>query len=642
MGEQNINREQAVEDLRVFTQKLLTDLRALERMLSEGMIESDRGRIGAEQELFLVDENFQPAPRSLEVLAEIEDPRFTTELGAFNMEFNLDPVQLSGDCLRQMEQQLVGLLDDARAAADKVGVLVVLIGILPTLQKSDLHLGNMTPMPRYYALNDAMNRLRGSTYDLRIKGREELLVQHDNVMLEACNTSFQVHFQVTHEDFAQRYNIAQAVAAPNLACATNSPLLLGRRLWRETRIALFQQSIDTRPASGALREMTPRVSFGRSWVRESALEIFQEDIARFRVLLSREVEEDPFEAIAAGRAPDLTALKMHNGTVYRWNRPCYGISDGKPHLRIENRVLPAGPTPRDEMANAAFWFGLMEGMAREHGDISRKMEFGHASENFLRAARQGLHAHFRWPGHAKPVPAHELILGELLPLATEGLAALGIDKEDSDTYLGVIRERVETPQTGSQWLLESLEGMEPESRLGERLVALVGATVDRQKGGEPGHKWPLARLDEAGEFRKHYLWVEQIMATDLFTVTEDELVDLAAHVMNWRHVRHVPVEDSEHRLVGLVTHRSLLRHLVERLSGESAKATSVREIMRTDLVTVGPRTSCREALDLMRKKQISCLPVVGAKNRLVGIVTERDFMGIAGQLLNDFLEKPRE
>ena len=341
MGEQQVQDDISPEQLRLFMRNLLDDLRALERMIEDDWIESGVRRVGAEQEMFLVGPGWRPAPIATEVLAAIEDPRFTTELAKFNLEGNLDPVVFGKGCLSQIEAQLEELVGLARDGARECGGEIALCGILPTLRKSDLGLDNMAPVPRYFALNRAMNKLRGGSYDFQIKGMDELIVKHDSVMLESCNTSFQVHFQVAADEFAKLYNIAQVVAAPVLAACTNSPLLFGRRLWRETRIALFQQAVDTRSTSHDLRVRQPRVSFGRQWVKESATELFREDIARFKILLGGDTDEDPFAEIRAGRPPKLQALRLHNGTVYRWNRPCYGITEGKPHLRIENRYVPS-------------------------------------------------------------------------------------------------------------------------------------------------------------------------------------------------------------------------------------------------------------------------------------------------------------
>ncbi len=644
MGERQVADLFSPEELRRFTKKLLVDLRALELMLGEGMIESGRTRIGAEQELFLVDEQWRPAPVATEVLAVLNDPHFVPELGRFNLEFNVDPLEVGpdGHALRRLEAELERMLAQVRQAARQCGAEVILTGILPTLDKADLTLDNMTPRPRYRALNDVLMRLRGEEYLFRIKGRDELLLRHDNIMLEACNTSFQIHFQVSPEEFARAYNIAQAVAGPTLSAAANSPLLFGRHLWRETRIALFQQSVDTRVASSAgLREQTPRVSFGGGWVRESVLEIFQEDIARFPVLFGSEVEEDPFDEVRQGRVPQLAALRVHNGTVYRWNRPCCGISEGRPHLRIENRILPAGPSVIDEVANAAFWFGLIRGFEARYGDVTRILPFETARENFTAAARLGVAAHLEWPGRGL-VAARDLIREDLLPVARHGLAELGIVREDIDRYLGVIEGRVGRPRTGAMWLLDSLAGMKPEGSKSERLAALVAATHDRQQTGAPVHTWELARLEEAGRWRNHYLRVGQLMTTDLFTVRETDLVDLLAYVMHWKHIRHVPVEDADHRLVGLVTHRALLRLIGESLSGEATHSLPVSSVMHREVLTVRPETPTREAFRMMKAHKVSGLPVVTGDHRLVGMITEHDLMGLAGKLLENFLAEPVE
>ena len=636
MGEYDVSQTSDADELRRFTQHLLTDLRAFQQMLDDDIFESGVSRIGAEQELFLVDRHGRPAFNNLEVLELIDDPRCTTELGRFNIEFNLDPLDFSSNCLHRLENDLNSLLEVVREAAARLDTQVVQIGILPTLEKRDLTLDRMTPRERYYALNESMNQLRGASFDLRIKGRDELMITHDNVMLEACNTSFQIHFQVSPADFARRYNIAQAVAAPTLAGATNSPLLFGRQLWRETRIALFQQSIDTRSATPYPSEQQPRVSFGRDWVENSPVEIFREDITRFRVLMSREIDEDPFELLAEGKAPRLRALTLHNGTVYRWNRPCYGITDGRPHVRIENRVLPSGPTVLDEVANAAFWFGLMTGIDKEYEDITKVMDFHDARENLVAAARRGLGSHMAWPEHGH-VAAHQLILKELLPLARRGLAGVGIDEADIARYLDTIEARVESQLTGSQWQVDSLAAMRNRTTAAERLAAIVSGAVARQIEGHPVHTWKPASIDEAGDLRAQYQRVGQLMTTDVFTVNQDEVVDMVACVMNWKHIRHVPVEDDERRLVGLVTHRALLRLLSES-SDSGAQPVAVSSIMARDLITAHPETPSIEALRMMRKHRISTLPVIDGDGHLVGIISERDFMDIATQLLESYLK----
>ncbi len=632
MGLQDVKKTDA-EELRKFMKLLLRDVRALEQMLDDGLIEADKRRIGAEQEMFLVDAAYRPASRSGDVLKSIDDPQFTTELGQFNIEFNLNPVDYGGKCLSQLEHQLRDGYLKAKRHAQDLGLDIALFGILPTLELGDLSLDNMTPHPRYFALNDALCKLRGDSYSFNIKGADEFIVQHDNVMLEACNTSFQVHFQVGADEFAKLYNIAQLVAAPNLAAATNSPVLFGRRLWSETRIALFQQSVDTRASGHHLRERMPRVSFGNSWVNETALEIFREDIARFRVLLGTEVDEDPFDALADGRAPTLKALRLHNGTVYRWNRVCYGISDDKPHLRIENRILPSGPSVIDEVANAAFWFGMMGALADELDDVRTSMDFDDAKTNFISAARQGLEAPFTWID-GKTVPAQELIAKTLVPAARKSLIDAGCDPVDVTKYMDVIAERVETKKTGSWWMMQSIAGLNGKKKQAEKMTALVAGAISRQESLEPVHSWQPTRADEGAQWHDNFAKVGQFMSTDLFTVNEDELVDLVASVMEWQHIRHVPVEDDQDRLVGLVTYRRILKHLSD--TDSDAPSIPVKEIMDTGVVTVSPETPTIEIIKLMRENDLACVPVV-KDDKLVGVVSEQDFLEIAQQLLEERL-----
>jgi CBS domain-containing protein/gamma-glutamylcysteine synthetase len=635
MGKQNVDERTDSKARGLFMKHLLDDVHALELMIQKGMLEGGTRHIGAEQELFIVTKDWHPATKALDVLERLPEGRFTTELAQFNMEINIPPVLFGGDCLRKLENRLSDSLAEARSAADQLGCNVILTGILPTLRKSDLGLQNMTPRPRYFALNEAMSRLRGKPYEFSIRGIDELNIEHDSVMLEACNTSFQLHFQVTPQEFAKLYNIAQLVSPPLLAGATNSPVLFGKRLWRETRIAVFQQAIDTRRTTPYLRESTARVSFGKRWIEDSILEIFKEDIARYRLILSTEIDESPFEAIDEGRPPDLKALCLHNGTIYRWNRPCYGVTDGRPHLRIENRVLPSGPTVLDSIANAAFFFGLLSGFSSEFGDPASLIDFGEVQDNFLAAARLGLNAQFSWFG-GRTVPAPELICKELIPLARRGLLIRDIDAGDADHYLGVFEERVKSQRTGSDWVLRSIAEMKNQGGRGERLAALTAGIHRRQLEGTPVHEWDLAELKEAGGWRPSYMRVDQFMRTDLITVNQNDTVDLVANLMDWEKVRHILVEDEHHRLVGLISYRTLLRFFGRRDEKEKS-AVSIAEIMKTDPITVTPETTTLEAIQIMRRQRIGCLPILD-NNRLAGIVTEYDFMRIASDLLEKGLQ----
>jgi CBS domain-containing protein len=379
------------------------------------------------------------------------------------------------------------------------------------------------------------------------------------------------------------------------------------------------------------------VTFGTRWIERSVVELFREDIARFRTLVGGELDEDPFEVLEAGQAPELKALRLHNSTVYRWNRACYGLTDGKPHLRIENRVLPSGPSVIDEVANAAFWFGLISALSSEHEEITEAMSFDDAAVSFHAAARYGLRAELNWLG-GETVIAHELILERLLPLAREGLASRGIRSGDVERYLDVIERRVRTRKTGSEWLVASLSEMKGQGTAGERLNALVAATVARQRSSRPVAEWDRARLNEAGGWKHNFIKIEQFMTTDLFTVTEDEPMDLVASLMEWERIRHVPVEDHQNRLVGLISYRSLLRLLAKGQLGRDGRHTAVSEIMTRNPLTVSPEMSTLDAIELMRRHRVGCLPVV-KDGRLVGIVTERDFMDVAAELMEEKLRE---
>lgn len=634
MGEHKVRADNNDSGHQAFMRSLLEEVRAMDLMISRGMIESGIRRIGAEQEMFIVDSAFGPAMRAQELLSRINDPRFTNELGKFNLECNLSPQLLRGDCLRLMEQEAQELYALARRTAAGSDCDIALVGILPTLSLEHLDLDSMMPEPRYFALNDALRALRGEQFRFSINGIDQLAISHDNVMLEACNTSFQVHFQVGAEEFARMYNIAQVITAPLLAASVNSPILLGRRLWHETRIAVMEHSVDSRSSAHQARGQHPRVHFGDRWIDESVTEIFKDDIARNRILLTTDTEEDPLAMVERGEVPRLNALRLHNGTVYRWNRPCFGVSNGVAHLRIENRVIPAGPSILDEMANAAFFIGMMAGMAEQYPNVREQIRYEDVKTNFLAAAREGIRAQMNWFGDTY-LPSQELILQHLLPLAREGLEQMAVDRSDIERYLGVLEARVTNRRTGARWLLESLENMGEQGTQNQRMRCLVNSLVQQQSSGQPIAEWQLGSFCEQRDWRESYRHVGQFMTTDLFTVRVDDIVDFAATLMDWRHVRHIPVEDDSGKLVGLVSHRALLRLVANGRLGEAARI-SVGEIMDTDPVTVSPETSTVEAIRLMRDKQLACLPVL-RDGKLVGLVTEHDLVVVSSHLLEEYL-----
>ena len=625
---------------------IFDDLRALNYLIEHDGIESGVYRMGAEQEMFLVDQNLRPAPLAVEVLERLSDPRLTTEIARFNLEANLTPAVITGSCLGNMQRELEELLQKVREQAAELHADVLLAGILPTLRLSDLTLDNLTPNPRYRALNDAVTKSRGGPFAIHIKGIDELEMEHDNLMMESCNTSFQIHMQVGPKEFPLAYNTAQAITAPVLSAAVNSPILFGKRLWHETRLALFQHSADERSPDQQARSHPTRVGFGERWLKNSVIELLHDQLTRFRPIMISNPEENSLDLLARGQTPKLAALFLHNGTVWPWNRACYGVSNGVAQLRIENRALPAGPTIVDEVANMAFFIGLMLALPQEYGDISTRMTFDDAKANFFAAARYDLHAQLTWIDN-RSISAPRLISEELLPLARQGLASAKVEAADIDKYLGIIQERVRTRQTGARWQLKSIAAMGEIEPKDLRYRELASGMMQNEKKGTAVHEWPIIPAPEAIDWSQSYQTVGQFMSTDLFTVRPDDLINLAASVMDWRHVRHVPVEDDKGQLVGLVTHRALLHLLSQGPQPQGAQPLAVRDIMKTDPLTVSSSTATLEALEIMQCNRIGCLPVVD-DGHLVGILTSYDFLSGAARIFREYLmgtnpavEKPK-
>jgi len=633
MGELKVKLADNQKEVQRFMKCVLRDLRALDKMLEDGWFETETMHIGAEQELCLIDRQAKAAPNNMEILEKLgDDDRFTTEFAKFNMEINLKPLEFGSNCLSQMEENLSNRIDRIREAAAELDTDVLLTGILPTIRKVDISLKNLTPLQRYRALCKAINKLRGEEYELRIQGMDELLMKFDSPLLEACNTGFQIHLQVTPEDFVRKYNLSQAITGPVLACAVGSPILFGKRLWSETRIALFQQSVDTRHVSDHLRESSPRVTFGNDWVDKSILEIFREDTARYRVMLSSDVEEDVEKLLDEGTPPQLSALQVHNGTVYRWNRPCYGVNDGKAHVRIENRVFPSGPTVTDEVANSALWLGLMNKMEDYHPDIRNELDFDNARMNFVAASKLGLDTNFHW-FDGRRVNAVDLITEELLPIAREGLEKAGIRESDIDTYLEIIEARTKSGQTASYWILENYANLMKENNSKEQVLTdITMAMIKYQKKGEPVHKWGKASMQALKDWKPSNLLVEEFMTTDLFTVQKDDILEFVANLLDWRRIRYVPVEDDKNHLVGLVTMRMIFREYNKAIHHDEELKTTVKDIMIENPITIHPEASIVEAMDMMTNQKIGCLPVV-KNNRLVGIITEGNYIPLAARLL---------
>jgi CBS domain-containing protein len=487
----------------------------------------------------------------------------------------------------------------------------------------------MTPSPRYKALNERVTAMRNGEFRINIRGTDILSATHDNVLLEAFNTSFQLHLQVHPAEFAKVYNAMQLATGLAVATSGNSPLLLGHRLWEETRIALFRQSVDTRKDHELRRGSRPRVFFGDDWVKNSILELIRDDVARFRVVLPVDEEAPlPGEVLDKGGIPDLSALALHNGTIYRWNRPCYGVADGVPHLRIEHRPMPAGPTAVDSVANAALLYGLTMGLVEEYGDVAERLQFHDCQANFHNAASNGLRAALHWLD-GRTYPADELVL-LTIPLAARGLSAMNVAAEDADRLLDLIGDRVSSGRTGSRWLLDGFNRLRTVVPQDEALQGLVQGYLKRQKAGRPVHTWEPTRLPDRDRRRHAYMKVGQIMSTDLITVQEEDTVTLAEAMMRWENIRHIPVENEDGELVGMFSITDVVQAL--RRKGAEEQGLRIGEIMTREVRTVTSDTPTLDAIRIMREDGLSAMPVVAGK-KLEGILTDSDFLVVAARLL---------
>ncbi|MFD2417388.1 glutamate--cysteine ligase [Amycolatopsis pigmentata] len=477
--------------------KVARCLDALGRMLSDGHFSFPRRHIGLEVELNLVDTKLRPAMSNALVLEALDNPSFTTELSQHNLELNVPPRPLAGDSMPELERDLRGYLGEADEKANDCEVRLAMIGILPTLSTSDFDQKWITNNTRYTLLNDQILAARGEHPSLALDGAplpggepEQLRVVTESILPEAACTSVQLHLQVAPEEFAAHWNAAQCLAGVQVAVGANSPFLLGKALWHETRIPLFLQATDTRPEELKNQGVRPRVWFGERWIT-SIFDLFEENVRYFPGLLPETDDEDPLETLESGRAPGLGELRLHNGTVWRWNRPVYDVVDGEPHLRVENRVLPAGPTVLDIVANAALFYGAQRALAESERPLWTRMSFHAAEENLYAGARDGFDARLYWPGIGWIAP-DELVLRVLLPLAREGLRAAEVSEDAIERYLGVIEARCATRRNGAWWQRKMVSLA--ESRGADRETALstmLTRYLDLAQVGDPVHTWPV-------------------------------------------------------------------------------------------------------------------------------------------------------
>ncbi len=615
MGELKVEKLSSAKDKASYIHQLMKDIEALEIMIQEGLIEKSPIRIGAEQEFCLVNNEFLPSDNAVEILEDVNDEHFTTEIGNFNLEINLDPLELKTDCFSKLHNQLVGLLSKAEKSANKSGSKILLTGILPTLTLKKISLESMTPFNRYFVLNEAIKESRKQDFNIHIKGVDELNLVHDSVMLEGCNTSFQMHLQIDPDTYVEDYNWAQAISGPILSACTNSPLLFGKELWSETRIALFTQSVDTRANSFLLNEKQARVSFGNEWATGSVTDIFKDNVSRFRSLITSEFQNNSVEMLRNGEIPKLKALNLHNGTVYRWNRTCYGVGGGKPHLRIENRYIPSGPTVTDEIANFMFWVGVMRGKPKKYDDIHKNMDFKDVKSNFFSAARYGMKTQFYW--NNKHITASQLILDELLPIAFKGLYSMGILPKDAEHYLTVIENRVQS-NNGSEWMINSYRNLLKTQKPFKALQNMTAFMHNKQVKDYPVCTWNTNLANDKSLFEDKLI-VKHVMNSDIFSVDENDSLELVINIMVWKNIHHMPVIKNNRELAGLLTWTD-----VQSLQGDDEKLKgAVKSVMKTNVYTINQYESLDEARKALKEKNINCLPVVKGK-QLIGIVTSND------------------
>ncbi len=487
MGEDVAAQEFSRADRTRHREKVRRCLDVFERMLREAAFDTDDPMTGLEVELNLVDEHGDPALKNAEALEAIADPAFQTELGQFNIEINVPPAKLREGGLTTFEESLRRSLNDAEEKSAAVGAHLVMIGILPTLGAGHMAPSAISANPRYSLLSEQILQARGEDISIGIAGHEErLATSADSILPEAACTSTQFHVQTAPEDFPEYWNASQVVSAVQLALGANSPYLLGKELWRETRIPLFEQAADTRSEELKAQGVRPRVWFGERWVT-SVFDLFEENVRYFPALLPITEEEDPLEVLEQGGVPQLHELRLHNGTIYRWNRPVYDIQGGVPHLRVENRVLAAGPTVADTIANAAFYFGLVRNLAENERPIWTQMSFSAAEENFHIAAQEGIDAQLYWPGLGH-VRATELVLRRLLPLAHQGLDAWGVPAEERDRLLAIIEQRCLTGRNGAEWFVRRMQTRESMDRY-DALRATLEEYRERMHTNEPVHTW---------------------------------------------------------------------------------------------------------------------------------------------------------
>ena len=476
MGEEIGSSRFRRKDFQNFLSSLSRETGLLGDWFEQGVFCNTAKVAGFELEAWLVDADGRPSAvnESYLSLAEANGLLVVPELSRFNVEINSEPRVLQGKVLSQMFAELENTWRQCCGLAQQLDASLMMTGILPTVKDSELILSNMSNVKRFRALNEQVLRLRnGRPMEIDIQGSETLRMSHDDVMFESAATSFQLHFQVGINQAARYYNAAHILSAPMVAISANSPYLFGRDLWDETRIPLFEQAVAMADVFGRDGAQSGRVTFGAGYIK-SVYECFLRNLGCYPILLP---------ALTDAPVEQLSHLRLHNGTIWRWNRPLIGFdSNGQPHLRIEHRVVPAGPTVIDSIANAALFYGATESMANAETAPETSLGFEQARANFYAAAKYGLQAEVVWLD-GKKIPIISLLQQQILPMARQGLESLGIDSGDAELFLGVIEGRIKKQCNGAVWQRGYV------ARYGADMQQLTQAYHERQQQGQPVHEW---------------------------------------------------------------------------------------------------------------------------------------------------------
>ena len=617
MGDFKVRPIRDNQDRSLVINYILDDIKAMDILIQEGMLDKSYPKIGAEQEMCIIKKDLLPARNALEILDKINDDHYTNELALFNLEINLDPHDLKGQCFSNIERELLELIGKGRKAAEDMDCKILLTGILPTLKYRHLKFDYMTPVKRYQTLSEVLLGYRKSDFEIYLQGVDDVIMSLGSVLFEACNTSFQLHLQIHPDEFVDQYNLAQMISGPVLATGVNSPLLFGKELWAESRIDLFKQSLDTRTSKNQMRKKMPRVFFGSDWIKNSASDIWKEQVSRFPVLLTSDNFVKSTDLLKRGENPDLRAALLHNGTSYTWNRLCYGNVGKTPHLRIECRYLPSGPSPVDEIATFMFWIGLMNNRPENWKALMKTQDFRATKNNFIKAARYGLNIGFNWFG--KTISAQKLILDELLPMAAEGLQKRNVDSGDIDKYLSIIENRTKSRQTGAEWLINNYRKAQEKFNSNAALKYVTAYTMDYQNANIPVHEWGQIDVNHYFHELKDQHWVEDYMTTDIFTMRNYNNLALAKSMLEWRTIHHIPVEDDDGNLVGMLTDGIIKKADELNLDPD----TIIEDLMIKDVIRVSSKESIGEARSKMEEHGLSGIPVV-YESKLLGILTTRD------------------